>query len=359
MERTRLISLAGVLVLAAALAACSSSPASNTVTLGAPTLVTPAAGASVAYTAQPITLTVTNVSGVGASATYTFEVASDSSFATIKSTKTATANSSGQTSVQADTLAASTTYYWRAHVTDGSNVGPNSTVSSFAVGSSVQLAAPVPVSPSNGTATGGWPTLVVNNAVRTGPAGTTVYKFEISSSSSFSTIQITSTVSEGSGRTSYSPSSSGVSATVGSTYYWRVTAIDTANSATSAASTVMNFTYSSLAEAMAAIQKFTLWPGTKPTGTYGHVKISRGWDYFVAVSPMSGETVASPTLEIIRLLDLLDRGYDAPSAITFLQGTYGTTAAWYPDIVEGVIGFTYHYMAKTNGEWELVFRSGY
>lgn len=358
MERMRLISLAGVLVLAAALAACSSSPASNTVTLGAPTLVTPAAGASVAYTAQPITLTITNVSGVSASATYTFEVASDSSFSAIKSTKTAPANSSGQTSVQADSLAASTTYYWRARVTEGSNVGPNSTVNSFSVGSSVQITAPVPSSPANGAVTSGWPTLTVNNAVRTGPSGVITYRFEVSTSSSFSSVLISATVAEGVGQTSYQPSSS-VSSTVGTTYYWRVTALDTANSATSASSTVMSFSYSSMAEAMAAIQKLTLWPSTKPTGTYGHVKISRGWDYFVAVSPMSGETVASPTLEIIRLLDLLDRGYDPPSAITFLQGTYGTTAAWYPDIVEGVIGFTYHYMAKTNGEWELVFRSGY
>ena len=80
MKRTRVATLVGLVGLAMAVGACSnssSSPTTPTVTLGTPTLVSPAAFATISGTAQPITLTVTNVSGASASATYTFEVASD------------------------------------------------------------------------------------------------------------------------------------------------------------------------------------------------------------------------------------------------------------------------------------------
>ena len=118
-----------------------------------------------------------------------------------------------------------------------------------------------------------------------------------------------------------------------------------------------SFTYSSIAQAMAALQGFTLWPDTQPpAGTYGHAQISIGWDLFTRVSPLDGRTITSPTLEILRILDLLDRGLDPGAACSWLGATYGTSGKYYSDIVEGVIGFSYHYMAKTNGEWELVFR---
>jgi hypothetical protein len=357
MKRTRTATLAGLLGLAMAMAACgSSSPTAPT--LGAPTPVSPASGASISGGAQPVTLTVTNVSGASASATYTFEVATDSGFANKVSTKTVAAGTSGQTSVQADTLPASATYYWHARVQDGSNTGSFSSASSFTLGAAISISAPTPVSPANGTTSGGWPILTVTNAVRTGPAGALVYRFEIAANSGFSPVAVTSTVVEGVGQTSFQASENQTSS-VGATYYWRVTAVDTANSVSSPPSAARTFVFSSLAQGMATLQGFTLWPAAQPpAGTYGHVKISKGWDLFTRVSPIDGAVITSPTLEILRILDLLDRGMDPASACAWLGSSYGTSGVYYPGIVEGVIGFSYHYMAKTNGEWELVFRVG-
>jgi hypothetical protein len=356
MKRTRALILVGLLGLATAMVACGSSATSPSTTLGTPTPSSPASGATINGASQPITLTVTNASGASTSATYTFEVATDSAFAVKVSTKTATASSTGQTSVQIDTLTTNATYYWHARVQDGSNTGSYSTTSSFTLGAAVTVSAPTPVSPVDGSASGGWPILTVSNAARSGPTGALVYKFEIATSSAFTTIAVSATVVEGVGQTSFQPSAS-QAATMGATYYWRVTATDTTNNVSSAASTVRSFVFSSLAQSMAALQGLTLWPGAQPpSSTFGHVEISQGWDLFTRVSPLDGRTITSPTLEILRILDLLDRGMEPGTACSWLQANYGTSALYYSDIVEGVIGFSYHYMAKTNGQWELVFR---
>lgn len=357
MKRTRALTLVCLIGLAAAVAACgSSSPSSPTTTLGTPTPTSPASGASINGASQPITLTVVNASGASASATYTFEVATDSGFGNKVSTKTTAAGTTGQTSVQIDTLATNATYYWHARVQDGTNTGSFSTASSFAVTPAVTISAPTPVSPADGFTSSGWPTLTVANATRSGSVGALVYKFEVSSSSTFGSLVVSTTVTEGSGQTSYQPPAT-AAATMGATYYWRVTVTDTTSNVSSAASAVRSFVYSSLAQGMAALQNFTLWPGAQPpAGTFGHVKISQGWNLFTRVSPLDGRMITSPTLEILRILDLLDRGLDPATACSWLQANYGTSALYYPDIVEGVIGFSYHYMAKTYGEWELVFR---
>ena len=360
MKTTHVAILVGLAMAASACGSSSTSPTTSTA-LGTPSLVSPAASASINATAQPITLTVANVSGASASATYTFEVASDSAFNTKVSTKTATSGSSGQTSVQADTLAAGATYYWHAKVTDGSSSGAFSNTNQFTIGATITIAAPVPVSPANGSASSGWPTMKVNNSVRTGPSGTLTYKFDVSTSSSFATIAFTATVAEGVGQTLFQPTPS-QAATFGTTYYWRVTAIDATNGVSSAASTVQSFSYSSLAQGMASQQGFVLWPGVQPpVANFGSVKISAGWGLFTATSPIDGATVRSPTLEILRILDLLDRGMSGPAACDWLNANYGPTSAlYYSGIEEGVIAFTYHYMAKNgaNGEWELFFRIG-
>jgi hypothetical protein len=359
MKRTRVATLAGLIGLAMTMAAChSTSPVAATTILGAPTPVSPAAGASISSGAQPITLTVTNVPGASASATYTFEVATDSGFANRISTKTVPAGASGQTSAQADTLPTSATYYWHARVQDGGSTGSFSTPSAFTVGSSITISAPTPVSPANGSLSGGWPILTVSNAVRTGPAGPLVYKFEISNNSGFTTIAASAIVNEGVGQTSFQPPA-GQAASLGTTYYWRVTATDSANNVSSTPSAAQTFVYSSLAHGMAALQGFTLWPGAQPpAGTYGHVQISGGWDLFTRTSPLDGASVASPTLENLQILDLLDRGMDPAAACNWLGANYPTSALFYTGIVEGVIAFSYNYMAKTNGLWELVFRVG-
>ena len=180
--------------------------------------MSPVAGASIAWSAQPITLVVTNISGTSSAATYLFEIATDSAFSNKVFTKTVPAGTSGQTSVQADTLSANTTYYWRARVQDGTTAGAYASFNLFTVGVGVSVSAPVPVSPANGYSSVGWPTLTVTNAARTGPTGVIVYKFEIASDSAFSSIVVSATVSEGSGQTSFQPSSS-QNATVGTTMY--------------------------------------------------------------------------------------------------------------------------------------------
>ena len=56
---------------------------------------------------------------------------STSRSATVIATGTVAAGSGGQTSYRADTLAANSTYYWRARVQDGSNTGSYSAANSF------------------------------------------------------------------------------------------------------------------------------------------------------------------------------------------------------------------------------------
>ena len=110
---------------------------------------------------------------------------------------------------------------------------------------------------------------------------------------------------------------------------------------------------------MAELQGLTLWPGIKPSNPPGLAKIGTGWELFTKVSPLDGRLVTSPTIENLRILDLIDRGMDPASACTWLEQSYGPTSAlYYPYIVEGVIGFSYTYMAKSNGQWDLVFRIG-
>jgi hypothetical protein len=359
MKRTRVATLAALVGLATIIAACrSTSPVAATTTLGAPIPVSPASGASINGGAQPITLTVTNVAGASASATYTFEVATDAGFTAKVSTKTVPAGASGQTSAQADTLPTNATYYWHARVQDGGSSGSFSSASAFTVGSSVTISAPTPVSPADGVASAGWPTLTVSNAARSGPAGALAYKFEISTNSGFTTTVVSAIVNEGVGLTSFQPPAN-QAAPLGTTYYWRVTATDTTNSVSSSPSTTRRFVFSSLAQGMAVLQGFTLWPGAQPpAGTFGHVQISKGWDLFTRTSPIDGTSVTSPTLENLQILDLLDRGMDPAAACSWLGANYPTSSLYYPGIVEGVIGFWYNYMARTNGQWELVFRVG-
>jgi hypothetical protein len=197
----------------------------------------------VKFAEQPITLTVKNAVHTGTAAlAYTFEVANDAAFASKVYTKDGVAEGAGQTSQIIDKLAGEKTYFWRARVTSGSTVGPNSAARSFVVGPEVVIQAPILVSPAqNGTASGN-PTLVVNNAARTGPAGTIFYRFEVSTAASFAAVVFASTVAEqGGGQTSVSvPVAPNTPA---GTYFWRVQASDPSNGVSSPLSAVSSFTY--------------------------------------------------------------------------------------------------------------------
>ena len=246
----------GIAVSVAALlaaGACSkSSPASPTATAAAtdvahltasvttPRPLTPANGAAIANLAQPVTLTVQNalVTKPGGT-TYTFEVATDAAFTAKVQTKDGVAEGSGgQTSLKLDALAPSTDYYWHARATGGGTTGVFSAAFKFTIGPAISINAPVPIAPINGAATGARPALRATNATRTGPALAISYRFEISNSSTFSTILVTATNSEGVNETGFIPTAD---LPIQATLFWRVTAIDSANGISSPASAPQSF----------------------------------------------------------------------------------------------------------------------
>jgi hypothetical protein len=229
-------------LLFSVLQACGgSSPSSPSTNVNAPAQLSPANGAVLANTSQPITLRVTNATVTGSAAvTYTFEVASDNAFATIVATRSVAADPSGQTSTTLDPLTAGRAYFWRVKTTIGNTSSPYSGTSSFSVGSAVTIQAPVPVAPRTGTTEPSQrPTFVVTNATRSGGAGPISYRFEVSGTSAFATLITSATVSEGAGETTFTPSTDLPAET---TVYWRVQAFDATNNASSAYSTPQSVT---------------------------------------------------------------------------------------------------------------------
>jgi hypothetical protein len=221
-------------------AACGS-PSKPTDTLTAPHGVTPSQGAVVAFASQPVTLTVQNATSTGKNpVTYTFDVATDSGFGNIVFTQgSVPAGTGGQTSITVDKLPANQVYYWRARIADGSANGPVANTASFTVGPDIVINAPQLLTPGDGdTVNDTKPTFTVTDATHTGPVGTIYYRFDVSTSSSFSSVVASGTVKETSTQTSYTVTAD---LTVGTTYYWRVTATDPANSVTSAASSTESF----------------------------------------------------------------------------------------------------------------------
>jgi hypothetical protein len=212
------------------------------VTLTSPTPVSPSANQQFKFAEQPLTLTVANALTTGSTPlTYTFEVASDSAFANKVFSKDGVASGSAQTSLKIDTLPgpAAKSYFWRARVASGSLTGPYSAVRGFGVGAAVTLSTPVPAAPISGATVGGAPTLTVNNVQKTGPAGQIVYRFDVSTSSTFGSLLASATQAEqGGGTTSIT-----INANLGNgNYFWRVQASDPSNAITTAYSGAAPFT---------------------------------------------------------------------------------------------------------------------
>jgi len=208
--------------------AATAGSGSATASVTVPRPVSPAAGATIRNVDQPVALVVGNaVLTQSAAATYTFEVSTDSGFSTKAYAKTGVAaGASGQTSLTIDKIVAGTSYFWHARAEGGGTIGPFSAPRAFTIGPSIVINSATLVSPISGTATGSRPTLTVTNATRSGPVSTISYKFEIASSSAFSTVLVTGTVNEGVSRTSFTPTTDLPAET---TLYWRVTASDVAN----------------------------------------------------------------------------------------------------------------------------------
>ena len=223
------------------------------VTLTAPTPVSPSANQQFKFAEQPITLTVANALSTGTTPlTYTFEVASDAAFATKVYSKDGVASGGAQTSLKIDTLPGpgAKSYFWRARVTSGSLPGPYSAARGFSMGAAVTLTTPVLASPGSGTTVGGQPTLTVNNVQKTGPAGQILYRFEVSTSSSFGSLAAVATVAEQGGGTT----STTINANLGNgNYFWRVQATDPTNAITTAYSSVNPFTVQLFSLAQASV----------------------------------------------------------------------------------------------------------
>jgi hypothetical protein len=212
------------------------------VTLTSPAPLSPTLNQQFKFAEQPITLTVTNAVSTGTTAlTYAFEVATDAGFASKVYSKEGVASGSGQTSLKIDTLPGpeAKSYFWRARVSSGSLAGPYSNARGFGIGAAVTLSTPALAAPGSGQTVGGQPTLTVNNVQRTGPAGQIVYRFEVSTSSSFGSLAAVATVNEQSGSTT----STTINANLGNgNYFWRVQASDPSNAITTGFSSVSPFT---------------------------------------------------------------------------------------------------------------------
>ena len=227
----RVCLLAALVAAAGPLVACTS-PTSPAVSFTAPGAVGPAAGASLKFSDQPISLTLTNaVETTPATLTYSVDVATDNAFANKVVSKTGIVPSAGSTtSVLLPVLAGNQTYYWRALSVVGAVSSTAVAAKSFFVGPNVTLTPPVIASPSGGVVSSATPTFTVTDVTRTGtPGGTIFYDFQVASDSGFTNIIADSGhITEQANQTSWTSNVS-----LGPTNYsLRVQALDPADSLT-------------------------------------------------------------------------------------------------------------------------------
>ena len=340
----------------------------STGSIAAPRPVSPATNAVIRNQDQPVVLVVSNavVTKPGGT-TYTFEVATDLGFASKVQTKDGVPEGTGTTAVGLDALQAGRDYYWHARAQGAGTTGLYGATFKFTVGPAVTINAPVPIAPLTNAQTSTRPALRVANAVRSGPAGAITYRFEISTVSSFASIFMTGTNSEGVNETGFIPPSDLPSTGL---LYWRAIAFDLANGVASAPSAVQSFSaaHPSQAETVAAQLGEPLWPGQVPTGTVGHATMGEagafgvGWNIQTLHYAPGNVNFQSPDIEMLRLFDLLDRGFDPDGATAWLnQHGYPTQALWYPPPEKAVIGLKFVYIAargkvSVNGIWDIVVR---
>src|SRR5262245_29554703 len=100
----------------------ANSSATSSVTV--PRSLSPGVNAPIRNQDQPVTLVVGNAAiTLGSAATYTFEVASDTAFATkVYSKSGVTEGANGQTSLTIDRIGAGADYYWRARAEGGGTI---------------------------------------------------------------------------------------------------------------------------------------------------------------------------------------------------------------------------------------------
>jgi hypothetical protein len=133
-----------ILLSVAALSACgggSDSPTGPSITISAPTPVSPASGTTVPES-QP-TLTVNNVSvSDGSAPSYTFQVATDSGFGNIVAQASGVGQGESQTSWTVSTPLETGQFFWRARASASSTDGPFSSTVDFQVATAFISTAP-------------------------------------------------------------------------------------------------------------------------------------------------------------------------------------------------------------------------
>jgi len=342
-------------------AACSKSPTAPATPPAVPVLTTPTNGSQIPNQGQPVTLVVLNASGSAAATTYTFEVASDIAFTTKVQTKDGISGGiTGQTSAQLDPLPAQRDYYWRARAQAPGATGTFSDPFKFTIGGAITLGAPVPIGPLSNAETTSRPALRVSNVSRTGPTGPITYRFEIAGDSGFASIVAAGTNIEGVNETGFIAT---IDLPTRARLFWRAFAIDATNAVTSPSSTIQSFTpLPSQAENVAQQLGVVLWPGIKPPGTGGQATMGDNWQIQTMHYLPTNVFFQSPDVEMLRIFDLLDRGFDPDGAAAWMNGNgYPTAALWYPPPEKAVIGLKYVYLASrnkvfVNGTWEVVLR---
>jgi len=292
--------LTGLVVVLAT--GCGSSPTSPestpaTVTVSGAAATAPATGTVIPYASQPVTLLATLPVATPAVAVTSFvDVATDTAFLSIVQTQPLSGDPGASVPLA---LAALTpgTYYWRVRTIAAAAVS-SSSASSFVVSSTVPLAIPLLYTKDDVTVYPR-PQLTVNRIPGgTRPIGRIKYRFDVALSTTMLPALLTKSIDDDDSAifTIRPPDDLALD----TTYYWRVTAVDTLTTA-SAASEVRHFhttpaTLEGRAALFVTLDCQALLPSRPPAETIaidGSVTLSPVTVGFVALNTLRLELVRS------------------------------------------------------------------
>lgn len=269
----RLLGLPVFGLLSACGADSPTGPSDSASTITSPRLVQPAQGATVTVGASPLTLIVDNATSTPAQAlTYTFEVATDQSFATRVFVQEGVAQGeAGRTSVTVTTgLEAGVNYVWRARAQTASATGPSASAWAFVTEAARSLGTPAVIEPAAGAVLRE-PEVEFRLAQgpRTGAVSAISYRLEIGTDEALSNLVAVLTVAEQPNETRI-PFNGTLE--LGRQYYWRVKAFD--GPISSEWSPVLSFRapsteWPSTGEGILALMKARYAAYMEPTGSLG------------------------------------------------------------------------------------------
>jgi hypothetical protein len=211
------------------------------VTISTPNLLEPGQDWQIRMRDQPIKLMFQNADTSGSRPlTYTIEVATDASFASVIFKRTQIQPGNVTTTFQLpDALPTGRLYWWRVRAEDGANIGEYSKPVSFNAISPVTISAPVAVTPS-GKITKLAPEFKVRAGAKSGPYEKIQYTLQVSNSQTFAPLTAMFIVDEAGAETIVAQNYAFLN---NRTHYWRVQARDTGESgAVSPWSNTLTFT---------------------------------------------------------------------------------------------------------------------